>query len=346
MIDLSSDTATRPTDDMRRFMAAAPVGDDQRGEDPTVNELQNTAATLLGKEAALFLPSATMANQIAIRTLTEPGDEVICHETAHIRLYEGGGPALLSGCLLAPLPGERGGFTPDQVRETLRPSGPHFARTRLVCVENTHNYSGGCVRSPAEIDALAAVTREHGLAFHLDGARLLNAATALRRPPAELVDPFDTVTLCLSKGLGAPVGALLLGSREIIDRARRWKHVFGGAMRQAGIIAAGGLYALCHHVDRLAEDHDNARRLADGLATIPGVRLDPYPETNIVYFDIRDTGLTGEEARGRLEAAGVRASGIAHYRLRFVTHLDVTQDEIHQAIAIAQTVLRARPVVS
>lgn len=340
LIDLSSDTATRPTDAMRAVMASAPVGDDQRGEDPTVNALQETAAHLLGKDAALFLPSATMANQIALKVHTQPGDEIICHENAHIRLYEGGGPAVLSGCLLYPLSGARGIFTPEQVRAALRPDDPHFARTRVVCVENTHNAAGGCVWTQEETRAVAAVTRELGLAFHLDGSRLLNAAVKSGVPAAALAAPFDTVTLCLSKGLGAPVGAILAGDKGTIAAARRWKHVFGGAMRQAGIIAAGGLYALQHHTERLAEDHANAALLAEGLAEIPGVRLDPPPETNLVFFDITDTGLSGEAARQRLEATGVRASGMSPTRLRFVTHLDISRAQITQAIDAVHRALK------
>jgi threonine aldolase len=341
LIDLSSDTATRPTEAMRRAMAFAAVGDDQRGEDPTVNELQEAAATLLGKPAALFLPSATMANQIALKVHTHPGDEVICHEFAHIRLYEGGAPAVLSGCLIHPLPGERGTFTAEQVQAAVRPDDPHFVRTRLVCVENTHNYAGGCVWKPEETAAVVGAAQKHSLGLHLDGSRLLNAAVKTGTPASELTAPFDTVTLCLSKGLGAPVGAVLAGESETIRAARRWKHVFGGAMRQAGIIAAGGLYALRHHIERLHEDHDNALLLAEGLAAIPGVRLDPPPETNIVYFDISGTGLTGAEARQRLEMEGVRASGIAPMRLRFVTHLDISREQIHQAIAGARRALSA-----
>lgn len=332
LIDLVSDTATKPSLEMRRAMADAPVGDEQRGEDPTVNELQEYAAQLLGKEAGLFLPSASMANQIAIRTQTQPGDEVICHEAAHIRIYEGGGPALLSGCLLAPLIADRGVFTPEQVRETIRPDGHYFTKTRLVCVENTNNRMGGCVWKQEEIAAVGAVVREHNLLFHLDGARLMNAAVKLGIPAAEIAAPFDTVTLCLSKGLGAPVGAVLAGSQETINAARRWKHVFGGAMRQAGIIAAAGLYALQHNIDRLVEDHANAVRLAEGLATIPGIRLDPPPETNIVFFDVAGTGLSPAEVSARLNAVGVRVSYINGTRLRFVTHLDISRDQIDEAI--------------
>lgn len=324
---------------MRRAMADAPVGDEQRREDPTVNALQEYAAALLGKEAALFLPSATMANQIAIRTLTQPGDEVICHEYAHIRLYEGGGPALFSGCLLCPLPGERGVLTAEQIHPVIRPNDPHFARTRLVCVENTHNYMGGCVWQTRELDDLTTEVRAHGLALHLDGSRLMNAAVKLGVPAEEIAAPFDTVTLCLSKGLGAPVGAILAGDRATIEAGRRWKHVFGGAMRQAGIIAAAGLYSLQHNVERLAEDHENAALLAEGLANIPGVRLDPEPETNIVYFDVSGTGRTAADARAALETEGLRASGNGASRLRFVTHLDISREQIQQAIAIASRVL-------
>lgn len=339
LIDLSSDTATRPTPAMRAFMADAPVGDDQRGEDPTVNALEEHAARLLSKPAALFLPSATMANQIALKVHTQPGDEIVCHEHAHIRLYEGGGPAVLSGCLLHVLPGARGVFSGAQVRTAVRPDDPHFARTRLVCVENTHNAAGGCVWRAGEIGEVVRAAREHGLALHLDGSRLLNAAVAQSAEPASLASPFDTVTLCLSKGLGAPVGAILAGNADTILQARRWKHVFGGAMRQAGIIAAGGLHALRHHVTRLADDHAQAARLAEGLAAIPGVWLDPPPETNLVFFDVAGTGLTASAARQRLLEQGVRASGTGPTRLRFVTHLDVSGDDIDQAIQATRRAL-------
>ena len=331
MIDLSSDTATRPSDAMRDAMAHAPVGDDQRGEDPTVNALQEFAADLLGKEAALFLPSATMANQIALKIHTQPGDEIVCHEKAHIRLYEGGGPAVLSGCLLHLLPGERGVFTPDQIHEAVSPDDPHFARTRLVCTENTHNACGGIVWTPDETQAACTAARQNNLGLHLDGSRLLNAAVFLNLPASELARPFDTVTLCLSKGLGAPVGAILAGSRDLLREARRWKHIFGGAMRQSGIVAAGGLFALQHNLNRLADDHANAARLAEGLAQIPGVRLCPPPQTNIVFFDISGTPFSGDEAKTRLEAEGVRASG-GGQRLRFVTHLDVSRAQIDEAV--------------
>lgn len=334
-IDLSSDTATRPSDAMRQFMASAPVGDDQRSEDPTVNALQELAASLLGKAGAIFLPSSTMANQIAIRAQTRPGDEVYCHEHAHIRLYEGGGPAVLSGVQLCPLPGDRGAISPDTLTKAVRPCDPHHARPSLLCLENTHNHAGGTVQSLAEIEAATDAARDLGLACHLDGSRLMNAAEASGESAATLSAPFDTVTLCLSKGLGAPVGAILAGSEAFIREARHWKHVFGGAMRQGGIIAAGGLFAIRHNIERLADDHANAQKLAHGLAQIPGVFLDPAPETNLVFVNIADTGLSGDTAAARLLERGVRCSG-GGQRLRFVTHLDVSTGDIDATIAAAR----------
>lgn len=336
-IDLSSDTATRPSDTMRKVMASAPVGDDQRGEDPTVNALQEEAAALLGKDAALFLPSATLANQIAIRILTRPGDEVYCQEYAHIRLYEGGGPAVLSGVQLCPLPGIRGTFTPEVLRDAVRPPDPHFARPRLVCLENTHNHAGGTVWRRDDLTAVALAARTLGLFLHLDGSRLMNAATKMGVPVAEIAEPFDTVTLCLSKGLGAPVGAILAGNKTAINEARHWKQVFGAGMRQSGIIAAGGLYALRNNIKRLAEDHANAAKLAQGFSEIPGLTLDPHPETNLVFVNIAGTGLSGDEAQARLMAGGVRCSGGGH-RLRFVTHLDVSAADIDRTLEVARDV--------
>lgn len=338
-LDFSSDTATRPSDAMRQFMAFASVGDDQRGEDPTVNELQEVAAALLGKPAALFLPSSTMANQIAIRAQTRPGDEVYCHEFAHIRLYEGGGPALLSGVQLCPLSGDRGNVTPDVLRGVVRPYDPHHARPRLLCLENTHNQMGGTVLDRETTLAVTDAARSLGLTRHLDGSRLLNAAVATGISASDLVAPFDSVTLCLSKGLGAPVGAILAGDEDFIAEARHFKHVFGGAMRQAGIIAAGGLFALRHNIERLAEDNANAAKLAHGLAQIPGVRLDPTPETNLLFVNIAGAGLDGSEAQARLLERGIRCSGGGD-RLRFVTHLDVSAADVDAAIAAAREAWR------
>lgn len=333
MIDLSSDTATRPSDAMRDAIHKAPVGDDQRGEDPTVNALQDLGCELLGKEAALFLPSATQANQIAIRIQTRPGDEVICAENCHIQKYESGGPAVLSGVLLRPLHAPRGIFTADQLTGVMNPPIPHAPPTRMVCIENTHNYAGGIVWDEPTVRAVTDTAHANGLATHLDGARLVNAAVARGCDLSEIAAPFQTVTLCLSKGLGAPAGALLLGPAALINEARRWKHVFGGAMRQAGILAAGGLYALQHHLADIEVDHANAQALATVLQDIPGIRLDPWPETNIVYFDVSATGLNGVEAMTRLEEHGVRASGMGATRLRFVTHRDISTQDIHRAAA-------------
>jgi threonine aldolase len=346
MIDLYSDTKTRPTVAMRAAMASAPVGDDHFGEDPTVQALQDFLVEKLNKEAALFLPSATMSNQIAVKIHTQPGDAVICHEQCHIRLFEGGTPAVFSGVSLDSLSSERGVFSGAQVRAAIRPSGPYFPPTRLVCIENTHNFCGGTVWTPEEIENVADVCRESSLALHLDGSRLFNAAVKLGGiegawPMAQrLVQDFDTVTICLTKGLGAPVGALLLGTRAQIEVARRWKHALGGAMRQSGIVAAGGLYALQNHLPQLETDHANAQLLAQELSELPGVALDPWPETNLVFANIRGTGLSGEEARKRLWAVGVLCSGSGQ-RLRFVTHQDISTIDIATAVAAAQQALHA-----
>src|SRR2546421_6222571 len=267
MIDLRSDTATRPTQAMREAIARAAVGDEQKREDPTVNELERRGAELLGHEAAVYLPTATMANQIALRILAEPGDELLAEENSHVLLSELGGPAVHSGLVTRGLRGVAGRFSPDQVRAAYRDrTSMHVSPTRLVVVENTHNSSGGRIWPLEEITALAATCRELDMRIHLDGARLMNAAVASGIPAAEIGRHFDTVTLCLSKGLGCPLGALVAGSDELMGKARRGKHLFGGAMRQAGIVAAAGLYALDHHVDRLAEDHARARRPAESLA--------------------------------------------------------------------------------
>ncbi len=331
MIDLSSDTATKPSPAMRAAIAEAVVGDDQRGEDPTVNALQDHAAAWMGKEAALFLPSATMSNQIALRIHTRPGDEVVCAEGSHIQRYESGAPAVLSGLQLRPLHAPRGVLAPEQIHAAINPPMPHCPPTRLVSLENTHNVAGGTVWSLEETRAVADAARHHGLALHLDGARFVNAVGALGVSAQVVAEPFDTITLCLSKGLGAPAGALLVGTQASIDAARRWKHCFGGAMRQAGILAAGGLHALRHHLGDIPVDHAHALRLAEALSAIPGVRLDPWPTTNIVYFDVAGTGLTGATAMERLLAKGVRASGMGGTRLRFVTHRDVSSDQIDRA---------------
>lgn len=335
-IDLSSDTATRPTPEMRRFMAEAPVGDEQRREDPTVNELQTLVADLLAKEAALFLPSGTMCNAIAFCLHVGRGEGVVLDRWSHPNLYEAGGPAWLANAMLRPVEAERGVFGAEAVRPLLHPGDTHSARTALVSVENTANHGGGKVWPLETLRELRALADEHGLRLHMDGARLLNAVVASGVPAAAFAAPVDSVWLDLSKGLGAPVGAVLAGTGEFVERARRLKHLLGGAMRQAGIVAAGGVYALRHHVDRLAEDHANARVLAEGLAAIPGVRLvhDPI-ETNIVFFDVAGTGLTASEVGRGIEALGVRmgAEGGTGTTIRAVTHLDVSREGCERAVA-------------
>ncbi len=333
-IDLRSDTVTRPDDGMRRAMAGAEVGDDVFGEDPSVNRLQEVAAELLGREAALFVPSGTMANQVCLRLLTRPGDEVICDRTAHLFRYEGGAAAVLSGLPFNLLEAERGLLGPEMIAAAIRPDNVHLPVSRVVALENTHNYGGGAVYPPEKIRAIQDLARERGLALHLDGARMFNACAAAGYTPAELASGFDTVSFCLSKGLGAPVGSMVVSSRENIHQARRIRKRLGGGMRQAGILAAAGLYALEHNLDRLAEDHARAQVLARGLADRPGVAVDPSRvETNIVVMDISGTGLSNEEAVSRLAGRGVGVVPFGPGRLRAVVHLQINDRDIDQALA-------------
>jgi threonine aldolase len=343
MIDLRSDTKTKPTPEMRAAIASAEVGDEQRREDPTVNELERRAAELLGQEEAVYVPTATMANEIALRTLGEPGDEVVAEENSHIFVSELGGPAVFAGLMTRPLRCPTGRFSSEQLRETARTGDvTHTPATKIVSVENTHNASGGRVWPLDELAEIVAAARELELRLHLDGARVLNAATALAVPAAEIGKRFDTVTLCLSKGLGCPLGALVAGSPELMVKARRLKHQFGGAMRQAGIVAAAGVYALEHNVDRLVEDHARARRLAEGLYDA-GVPIDlEQVETNFVQVDVGPLGLRPEEALERLAQQGVGLSMTVHpTRLRAVTHLDIDDEDIERAIALIPRALGA-----
>ena len=343
MIDLRSDTKTQPTQEMRAAIAAAEVGDEQRREDPTVNRLEAMAAELLGQPEAVYVPTATMANEIALRVLGEPGDEVVAEQNSHIFISELGGPAVFAGLMTRQLPCVAGRFTPEQLRETVRQGdGTHTPATKIVSVENTHNASGGRVWPLDEVDAIVATARELGLRPHLDGARVLNAAMALGIQAAEIGRHFDTVTLCLSKGLGCPLGALVAGSPELMAKARRLKHQFGGTMRQAGIVAAAGVYALEHHVDRLAEDHVRARRLAEGLYDA-GVPVDlEQVETNFVQVDVGPLGLSPSEALERLSQQGVGLSMTVHPTiLRAVTHLDVDDDDIERAVELIPRALGA-----
>ncbi len=341
MIELRSDTLTQPTPGMRQAIANAVVGDEQKREDPTVLELERRAAELLGQEESVFLPTATMANQIALRILTEPGDVLIAEEHSHVLIAEQGGPAAHSGLFTRPLPGFAGRLAPEQIRAAMTdPHSGHEPVTKLVSLENSHNSSGGRVWPLDELDAVVATCRALELRVHLDGARVLNAAVAVGVPAAEIGRRFDTVTLCLSKGLGCPVGAVVAGSEELMRKARRAKHLFGGAMRQAGIVAAAGVYALDHHAGRLAEDHRRARRLAEGLAAagLP-IELDAV-ETNFVQLDVAPLELTKADALERLKQAGVGLSGTVHpTRLRAVTHLDLTDEDVERAIELIPSAL-------
>jgi threonine aldolase len=341
-VDLVSDTVTRPGPAMRRAMAEAEVGDEQNREDPTVNRLQELAAELLGKEAALFLPSGTMCNQVAFAVHCRPGDEILLHETAHPLLYEAGGPSALAGAAMRPLPGARGLYSAEQVRQAVRPRVHYMPRTRALSVEQTANIAGGVCWPLALVEEVCAAGRSAGLACHMDGARLMNAVVATGTAAGAFAAPFDTVWLDLTKGLGAPVGAVLAGSRAFIEEAWVFKQRLGGAMRQAGIIAAAGIFALEHQVERLAEDHERARQLARGLGELPGLAVDAdRVETNIVIFDVRGTGLTGEEfGRRTLERSGVRFSVLGPTLVRAVTHLDVPRDGVERALAAARAALR------
>lgn len=332
-IDLRSDTVTRPTPAMRKAIAEAEVGDDVYGEDPTVNALQERAAALLGTEAALFVPSGSMGNQASLRTLTRPGDVVLASEGAHILRYEGGAPAALWGVQVRTI-GRAGLFDPDDVRASVGPGDAHVAPTTVLAFENTQNAAGGRIFPIDALRETAATARELGLGLHLDGARLFNAVVATGVPANEWAAPFDTVTFCLSKGLGAPVGSVVCGRRDRIRAVHRARKLLGGGMRQAGLLAAAGLHALSHHVERLADDHANAARLASGLTRI-GVRVDPPPETNMVMFEIE----APEAFQRGLAERGVLVNATGPGRFRAVTHLDVSGEDVDEALGHIEEVL-------
>ncbi len=336
-INLFSDTQTRPTPGMRRAMADAEVGDEQRFDDPTVNALQERVATLLGHEAALFLPSGTMSNAIGFRLHVRPGDEVILERTSHPIRYEAGGPAALAGAMVHPLDGTGGMFTGAQVAAAVKPAGDRYApRSRLVSVEQTTNRGGGRIWPVGQLEEVLDVAEKHGLRAHLDGARLMNAVVATGVPAADYARRFDTAWVDFTKGLGAPLGAALAGSHELIEEAWRHKQMLGGAMRQAGIVAAGALYALDHHVDRLATDHENARALAEGLAELARVSIDPATvETNIVIFEVADA----VAACGKLWEEGVQLVPLDARHIRAVTHLDVERTDVERALSTIRGVL-------
>jgi threonine aldolase len=341
-IDLRSDTVTRPTPAMRAAMAAAEVGDDVFSEDPTVNRLQERVADMLGKEAALYVPSGTMSNQIGVKTHTQPGDELLCEATCHIYNYEAGGPAVLSGVTCRTIEGDYGILDVTQLEGKVRPINEHLVRTRLVCLENTHNRGGGRIYPLEKIQAISSWARQNGLGMHLDGARLWNAVVATGVPAREWAQHFDSVSVCFSKGLGAPIGSALVGPRDFIARARMTRKLFGGGMRQAGVAAAGALYALDNHIDRLADDHRHARILAQAIADTPGLRLEPPEvETNLVWFEVDADLATAQELAAALKQRGVRVHPAGPQMLRACTHLDVSASQAERAAeTIRQTVTR------
>lgn len=346
-IDLFSDTKTRPTPAMRAAIAAAEVGDEQFFEDPTINRLRERICALLGKEDAVFLPSGTMCNEIAIAVHCRPGDEVIAAAGSHVVDYEGGGPAALAGVMLRALPSQPGlvpgTFDETAVRSAIRVESRYFPRSRLVCVEQTMNSAGGRIWPLEQLQSVARVARDHGLATHIDGARLLNAVVASGVSAQDYARDYDSVWIDFSKGLGCPVGAMLAGSREFIAQAWRLKQRWGGALRQAGILGAAALHALDHHVDRLAQDHANAQLLAGEVSLMPGIAIEPeLVQTNLVFFDVRQTGHTAAAVCEALRDGGVLMGAVGEYRIRAVTHLDVTRDDVLEAVKVLDRVVRGR----
>jgi threonine aldolase len=339
-INLYSDTQTKPTQGMRAAMMEADVGDEQAGLDPTVNALCDRMAALLGKQAAMFLPSGTMCNEVAILTHCRPGDAVLAHVTAHILTAEGGAPAALAGVQIMGLPGAGGQFDVPTLRAALQPPSRYSPPQTLVAVEQTANLGGGTVWPTGVLHEVAEIAHGHGAATHMDGARLMNAAVAAGIPAAEMAAGYDSVWLDFTKGLGAPLGAVLCGSAAFIDAAWRWKQRLGGSLRQGGISAAGCLYALDHNIERLAEDHANARALAAALAQIEGLVVE-LPETNLVYFDTAATGHTAESLAAKMRAEGVLISTMGPTRVRLCTHLDVSRADIDESVGILRRVLAA-----
>lgn len=329
IVDLRSDTITKPSPDMRAAMAAAEVGDDVFSEDPTVNSLQERIKTLTGKEAALFVSSGTQANQTAINAHTQPGDEVICEYNSHIFNYEAGAPAMLSGVQLHPLQGQAGVLDPDQVVQSIRSADHHFPRTRLICLENTHNRWGGAIYPLEHIVEIRKIADRFGLKMHLDGARLWNASVATGISIAEYSRYFDSVSLCFSKGLGAPVGSVVAGSGEFIDRVHYYRKAYGGGMRQSGILAAAALYAIDHNVDRLKEDHLRTKILAENISSLPDFSINPaLVQTNIAIFEVMSRTKSAPEYADELSREGIKMIAFSSKKLRAVTHLDIDDSDI------------------
>lgn len=333
MIDLRSDTLTQPTKEMLAFMMAAKVGDDVFNEDPTVNQLEQDMASMFGMEAAIFCPSGTMTNQIAIKVHSRPGDEIICDEFAHVYRYEGGGIALNSGASVRLVPGDRGRITATQIEIDINPDNVHFPKSSLVCLENTSNKGGGSCYSLNEIKRIKEVCKTHNLKLHLDGARLFNALVAKNEKPQDYGQIFDSISICLSKGLGAPIGSILLGTKDFIKQSRRVRKVFGGGMRQAGYLAAAGIYALNNNIDRLAEDHKKARILADEISKLSNVVNVMPVETNIIIYEI-NSNINENEYLKILENKGIKAVGFGPNLIRLVTHLDFTDQMLEKSITI------------
>ena len=340
-IDLRSDTVTRPSQEMRKAMAEAEVGDDVFGEDATVNRLQERVAAVLGKEAALYVPSGTMANQTCVKVHTQPGDEVVAEKGCHIFNYETGAAAFLSSVQVHTIDGTRGLISPDDIKKVIRPNVYYMPRTRLICLENTHNRAGGTIYPLQLIKDISDLASAEGIKMHLDGARLWNASVETGVAPKEYAKYFDSVSVCLSKGLGAPVGSVIAGSQEFINDARHYRKLFGGGMRQAGILAAAGLYALEHNVERLKEDHVKARYLARELAQIPGLTIDlETVQTNIVIISVEKTGKLPEHILAALKDKGVLMTPGNYMGVRAVTHLDVSTEDVTRAVTIVRNALR------
>ena len=338
-VDLRSDTVTQPTPGMREVMSKASVGDDVLGDDPTVIELQEMVADIFGKEEALFVPSGTISNAIAIRAQTEPGDEVITERYSHIYVYEGGGFAALSGCSIALVPGDRGIMRPADVEASIRKgdgSLGHYPNGSMVCVENTSNRGGGTCYPKEKLDQIARVARENNCASHIDGARIFNAAESTSLSPKRMAKEYDSISVCLSKGLGAPVGSVLVGSSETLYKAHRWRKMFGGGMRQAGVLAAAGIYSLENNVHRLSDDHDRAMEIARALDEMDSYEVDlEQVQTNMVYVKCDKGG--ADSLISRLEKSGVQALTIDHSTIRIVTHLHITDDDVQRTIAALES---------
>jgi threonine aldolase len=337
VVDLRSDTVTKPTPEMRKAMFEAEVGDDVYAEDPTINRLEKRAAEIFGREAAIFVPSGTMGNQIAIKIHTQPGQEIICEERGHIFNYEMAMLSFFSGCIARPVTTDDGVMTWEQIERKITPKTYYYAQTGLVELENTHNMAGGTVYPQHVADEICDKAHERGLPIHLDGARVFNAAVALGKPVDEVTKKYDSVMFCLSKGLGAPVGSMLVGSRSFIEKARVYRKALGGGMRQAGILAAAGLIALEKMPARLHEDHANAKFLAQGLAAVPGILIDlATVQTNIVIFDMSGTGMKSDEFTKKLGKRGVLAGAVNPEKVRFVTHMDVDRSGCERALEVVR----------